>query len=239
MAGLLKSLVVRITLEEEMLGMSPDNPEIFSEFIAKNAPDAPSREEEMVALMNDVEPEEAEEILIEKGTTIFPKDEDGIPILWNYQCKGFCKDVCGMLRRAEGTLSSDLAAHKKVIDGLIFPKPRMIRLVLPEGGKIGYCQRPLRAQTAKGEITALVNSETVPEGTTLEVEIKYYELKGKAPKAMKKKGKDVKEENGEPAMSKSKMRETIIEWLDYGELRGLGQWRNSGKGVFSYEILEG
>lgn len=28
-----------------------------------------------------------------------------------------------------------------------------------------------------------------------------------------------------------------MEWLDYGKLRGLGQWRNSGKGRFTYELL--
>ena len=30
----------------------------------------------------------------------------------------------------------------------------------------------------------------------------------------------------------------VKEWLSYGKLRGLGQWRNSGKGRFCYEILE-
>ena len=30
----------------------------------------------------------------------------------------------------------------------------------------------------------------------------------------------------------------IKEMLDYGQLRGFGQWRNSGKGRFIYEILE-
>ena len=30
----------------------------------------------------------------------------------------------------------------------------------------------------------------------------------------------------------------IREMLDYGTLRGFGQWRNSGKGRFTYEILE-
>jgi hypothetical protein len=29
----------------------------------------------------------------------------------------------------------------------------------------------------------------------------------------------------------------IREWLDYGKLRGLGQWRNSGKGRFSWVEL--
>jgi len=30
----------------------------------------------------------------------------------------------------------------------------------------------------------------------------------------------------------------VLEWLNYGALRGIGQWRNSGKGRFSYEITE-
>jgi hypothetical protein len=30
----------------------------------------------------------------------------------------------------------------------------------------------------------------------------------------------------------------IREWLDYGELHGLGQWRNSGKGSFVWEELD-
>lgn len=33
--------------------------------------------------------------------------------------------------------------------------------------------------------------------------------------------------------------EAVLEWLDYGKLRGLGQWRNSGKGRFEYEVVEG
>ena len=32
--------------------------------------------------------------------------------------------------------------------------------------------------------------------------------------------------------------ETVLrEWLDYGALRGLGQWRNSGKGRFTWEEI--
>ncbi len=30
----------------------------------------------------------------------------------------------------------------------------------------------------------------------------------------------------------------VKEWLSYGKLRGLGQWRNSGKGRFVCKILE-
>jgi hypothetical protein len=32
--------------------------------------------------------------------------------------------------------------------------------------------------------------------------------------------------------------ETVKEWLNYGRVRGLGQWRNSGKGKFYWELLE-
>lgn len=32
--------------------------------------------------------------------------------------------------------------------------------------------------------------------------------------------------------------ETVREWLDYGQLRGLFQWRNSGKGRFVWEEVE-
>lgn len=29
--------------------------------------------------------------------------------------------------------------------------------------------------------------------------------------------------------------DAVREWLDYGALRGFGQWRNSGKGRFTWE----
>ena len=31
--------------------------------------------------------------------------------------------------------------------------------------------------------------------------------------------------------------EYVREWLDYGRLNGIGQWRNSGKGRFVWEEL--
>jgi hypothetical protein len=230
-------VTIEATLLEEMLGMSPD-PNIYGEFIAKNAPDSKKMKEEMEALTKDLSPEEAAKIILDKGTTVFPRDEDGIPIMWDFQMKGNFKDVCGMLYRAEGTLSSKFTAYKKKIDGLIFVKPRKIRLLVPDGGKIGECQRPLRAQTARGEITALANSETVPAGTKLVFDIEYMDLKGKAPKIVKKGGKTVKDEDGNIVWTKSEMLETIKEWLNYGAYRGLGQWRNSGKGIYTYKIIE-
>ena len=30
----------------------------------------------------------------------------------------------------------------------------------------------------------------------------------------------------------------VPEWLDYGRFNGLGQWHNSGKGTFTWELIE-
>ena len=198
----MKRIKVKVTYIEELLGTASANKELHSEFIASKAPDALSREEEVAALG-------AEEVT-EKAMTVFPRMEDGTPFTWDYQWKGFFKDSCGMLRRADGTKSAKLRAYKKEIDGLVFVTPRKVPLVLPEGGEVGECQRPLRASTAQGERIALAHSETVPEGTTQEFEV---------------------------TVLRDELEDYVHEWLDYGILHGTGQWRNSGKGRFEVEYL--
>jgi len=199
---------IRLTFTEELLGTASADPEIHSEFIASKGPDAKTLKEEVEAI--------GEDAVVEKSMTVFARDADGDPTLWDYQIKGMFKDACGMLARAKGTKSSALTAYKKIIDGLVFVTPRQIPLVMPKGSKVGNCQRPLRAQTAQGERIALAHSETVPAGTVIEFEITAMEL-----------GK-----------SKAKLSECIEEWLNYGALRGLGQWRNSGKGRFGWKKLD-
>jgi hypothetical protein len=113
------------------------------------------------------------------------------------------------LSRVADTRSSKLKAYKKVIDGLIFPQPRKILFELPKDDTIGNCQRPLRAQTAQGERIALANSETVPAGTSITFEINMLDEKSHRP--------------------------LVVEWLNYGALKGFGQWRNSGKGRFTWK----
>ena len=117
---------------------------MHSEFIASHAPDAPSREEEIAAVGVDE--------VIEKGTTVFSRNEDGRPILWDYQIKGFCQDACGVLRKVKGTKSSKIKAYKKEIDGLIFVQERQI---LVQTAEELSCQRPLRANTPQGGERAL------------------------------------------------------------------------------------
>lgn len=163
----IKELRVRVTYVEPLLGTASANKELYTDFIASKAPDAPSREEEVAAIGVDA--------AVEKGMTVFPRTEDGYPFTWDYQWKGFMKESCSMLKRATGFRSKKLAAFKKVIDGLIFILPRKVILELPKGGMIGELPRPLRASTAQGERVALANSEMVPAGTTQEFTIKLLD----------------------------------------------------------------
>ena len=154
---------VRLTFLEEVLGTSPNNPDICREYIAANNPDPTQIEEEVEAIST----EEA----IEKSMTVFPRTEDGKPFIYDYQIKGFFKDACGMLKRVTGTKSSKIKAYKKEIDGLIFVAERQIPFEFD--GEMGECQRPLRASTPQGERVALAHSETIPAGATVEFTIQY------------------------------------------------------------------
>lgn len=209
----MKKLKVKLTFTESLLGTSPADAEIYSRFIGAKSPDALTVDEEVAALGADE--------ITERGTTVFPRTEDGKPFLYDYQIKGFFKDACSMLARLTGkdpetgkkkkavNESGKLTAYKKVIDGLIFVQPRKIVLDIP--GEITICERPLRAQTAQGERVALSRSEEAPAGTTCEFTVVCLD------------------DNHEKA---------VREWLDYGALRGIGQWRNGGHGSLTWEEVE-
>lgn len=207
-----KRMHIRITTTEGMLGTSPANEETYASFIGSKAPDAASLEEEIASLGVDA--------VKEKGRTIFPRLEDGTPFMYDYQIKGFFKDSCGMLSRLTGkdengkkkkatNESGKLTAYKKIIDGLIFVMPRKIPIVF--NGEMGDCQRPLRAMTMQGERVSLASSDEIPAGAVLTFDVICMD---------------------------DAHCDAVREWLNYGILRGLGQWRNSGKGRFCWEELD-
>ena len=198
----MKTLEAKLTFTEEVLGTSPNDEDIYRNFIGSKAPDAQTVEEEVAAMGADA--------VAEKGMTVFARDENGTPCLYDYHVKGHFKDACSMLKKATGSLSKDIKAHKKLIDGLVFVNPRLIPLEIPEGKTMGVCQRPLRAQTAQGERVALAMSESVPAGTTCTIEVTCLT------------DDDIK---------------YVREWLDYGHFRGIGQWRNAGKGSYTWEEI--
>jgi len=190
---------IHITLTEEMLGTKAANPDVFTDFIASKHPSGtPQRDE----LDNAEHREEA-------GTTIFHR-QDGVIGIYDYQVKGFFKDACGALNRFDKENRAGLeklSAYKTKIDGCIFVAPRFIPIQLPEGLKVGVCERSLRAETAQGPRVSVVRSETVPAGSSLIFEVSI--------------------------MAKD-LADYVQEWFNYGKFRGLGQWRNSGKGRFTW-----
>lgn len=189
---------VKLTFTDDLLGASSGNPELHREFIASKAPGAAKMEEEVASL--------GVEAVEEKSMTVFPKMADGTPYLWDYQIRGFFKEICGAMRGIPGTKSSKVKAYKKKVDNTIFVEPREIPLDL-HGMKIADCQRPLRASTMQGERIALANSEVCPQGTTCEFDVLCMV------------DEDV---------------DMLREWLEYGKYKGIGQWRNSGKGRFEF-----
>jgi len=196
---------VRITLIEEMLGTASANPDIHKEFIASKSADADKVEEELKALHTDA--------LMDKKMTVFPRGEDGTPILFDYQVKGFFKDTVGLLLELSdkevkvGKTKLSKFTFKRLVDNYVFVAPRKIRLAAC--GPV--CTRPLRAETMQGERVALASSETVPAGTVFEFEVTTLA----------------------PALA-----DMLRDCLTYGALKGIGQWRNSGKGRFTWEEIK-
>lgn len=195
---------VKITLIEEVLGSSPSNEELLATYIASKAPTDGLTSEEI----DNIKAQNAEDRI-----TIFPRQADGTPFIYDYQIKGMLKDSCKALAAAGkagypgGKACAGLKAYKKLIDGLVFVSPREIPYNM-NGMRMDYCERPLRASTPQGERVSIAKSETVPAGSTIEFEITCLN---------------------------PKLEDMVRECLDYGKLRGLGQWRNSGKGRYIWE----
>ena len=152
--------------------------------------------------------DELDTIQEDKGKTGFHR-VNGQPILYDDMIKGFFKDTCGLLSRVEGTQSTKLKAYKKIIDGLVFIHPRQLPIQVV--GDITTLERPLRAQTAQGERVALAHSEMIAAGSALTFTVNVLSDKV-LPLAL------------------------LQEWFDYGQYRGLGQWRNGSYGRFTYTL---
>ena len=152
---------------------------------------------------------------LEKACTVFPR-EDGKPFIWDYQLKGFFKEACIAMIETDEITQEELKAarltkylFKRTIDNQIFVTPR--KLILSLSGVIGWCERPLRGMTMQGERISVARSEEIPAGTEFEAYI---------------------------ICLNKKLVPYIKQWLNYGALKGLLQWRNSGKGRFAWSLVE-
>ena len=199
----MKTTRYRATFTEGLLATKPNDEKVHETFIAAK------REEGIAKDEIDAEAQTLAEIeRLEKGTTVFHRNADGKPVVWNYQVKGFLKDAIKALRRDPESACAKLKNYKGVVDGSVFVEPRQIVLNLPDGAEIGTCQRPLRAQTMQGERVALAQSEEAPAGTTMEFTVMTLA----------------------PGLDKA-----LAECWQYAALRFMGAWRNSGKGTATVE----
>lgn len=200
----MKLFDVEVELTEHLLGTVAKDDEVYASFIRSKAP---------VENPEEIPPEEEEE----RGWTGFYRDADGRPVLMDYQIKGFLKEAADILNgtdpfRIKGRVTKTtpdpgmkrITAIKSVIDNTVFVFPR--RIVLGDDVD-GVIERPLRAMTMRGPRVSLARSDYIKEGTTFSFQIKTLPV---CP---------FEEEH-------------IRAMLDYGELKGLGQWRNGGYGRF-------
>lgn len=217
----------RIVLREEALGMRPPSPEMLSKFIELQ--NAKLEKKHKAAINDEKAKEEIAELSLQieemknesRGFTVFPRNPvTGAPFMYDFQIRGMFKDCFKALLASDSEVFAKAVAGKtiskwssdRIVDQCIFAGPRHIDFKLPEGGKIGICDRTLGVtdpRTGQRRNT-LASSETVPAGSELQFEI-YVLNKNLVP--------------------------LIEEVFKYGEFRGIAQWRNSGKGTYDYEIL--
>jgi hypothetical protein len=212
---------IRVTFTDELLGTLPkckDPKKLFTlnKFLEAEEAKAAKRGEELpeeIRLRVDEEMAMLCDNPEDLGTTTFAK-LDGQPVLLDYYLRGFVKE--GLKIKAEfedihvGHAKYSKGTCARLVDNYIFVKERSPLLTLPEGAIQGSCVRSIRMMTAQGPRVGIVASDTVPEGT-------YIEYTYAAPRI--------------------DLLNLVEEVLDYGEYKGMGQWRNAGKGRFSWQIL--
>jgi len=156
-----------------------------------------------------IESKKPEEITEEEYLTVEKVEQKG----WT----GFHKDdaglfiydymIKGFLKHAGNVLKevAKVKALRSKIDDFIFIFPRKIRLGQKEAD--GIIERPLVGMTMRGPRVTLVRSDYINAGKVIEFEIKLLP-------------------------HKELSWDLIKTLLEYGELMGLGQFRNGGYGRF-------
>lgn len=153
---------VKITLQEDILGTLPGDPEIYKTYIASKAPDASTIEDEVAAI--------GVEQVYDNKVTVFPRNPQGEVCLYDYLIRGFFKNAGSAMAKVPKSKSSKIKAFKKKVDNHVFVYPRLIPIAKPED--VTICERPLRASTPQGDRVAISASESIPAGTSFDITIK-------------------------------------------------------------------
>jgi len=119
--------------------------------------------------------------------------------------------IIGFLKEAGNTLKEQLGtkAVKNKVEQFVFCSPRKISLnkSVPDG----VFERPKRVNSPMGPVSTLGRSEYIKSETEIKFMLELLD------------NKDIKPDD-------------LLEILDYGKFKGLGQWRNGGYGAF--EVID-
>ena len=204
---------VRLTFTMPVLGSLPGNKELLKTYVAGQAPTLAMAEEEIASVQDQ----------IEKGTTVFAKDETSV-WLWNYQVMGFIKNAIGTLIELGDITALSKWQYKKAVDSFVQVHPRRVCFRNPDGSAVtqvgAAVERPLRAEPMQGDRVAIARSESVPEGCSIEFSVRL--LQG----------------SNEKSKTAVLTPDNIRAALDYGAFKGIGQWRGAGYGQFTWEELK-
>ena len=201
-----------------ILGSRPANPEIHSKYVTAKAATVEKQADEEAMLPGTPELEEALKDIKEAGLTVFLRNGRGEIIIPSYVLKGFFKSAFAVLKD-----QFCIAGAKGKVDNLIFVQPEYIPILdghnTPSKECDGLCERSLRAETMQGPRVTLAASEEIDTPWSMEVEITLVD-------------------NAGTSKSKAITFDLIEDALNYGSLKGLGQWRNAGYGSFKWERIE-
>lgn len=191
-----------------ILGAQAANPKVHSEFIAAKAAKLAKGEKQTAML--------PEENLETKGLTVFLRD-DGVLCLADYVIKGFLKEALGVIKS-----QVKIGSPATKVDNLILVEPEYLHFTrngkpVTEADEI--FERPLRAMTMQGPRVSVSASEIIRPDWELEFTLTLVD-------------------NEMTAKSVALTWNVIEEALNYGAIKGLGQWRNGQNGRFTWETVE-
>lgn len=236
----------RLTGFTPILGSSPANSEVRTRYILEKESkmNLKNLNEEQKKAKTQAERERIQKKAEEEASFLREGEDDKITVfmsnpktgsimLLDYQVKGFIKGSLESL-----TAQTGIKAPRGKADKYVFVSPRYIEICDRFGNPVKSIsehntreassntinsdeifERPLRAMTMKGERVSLAASEQILDPWQITFTVSLL------PNERSKVSASIKWEDIERA-------------LDYGEMRGLGQFRNGGYGRFTWERVD-
>jgi hypothetical protein len=253
----MKAIRAKIYFFEGVLATRPNDDEIFQNFIASNAPDAATRQEEIE--------ETSVDDVFEKGTTVFPRTKKGEPMFWDYQWKGYMKEKCSFIRKNDEELSlDDLMDLMDIPKELLWHAPETKKKTTKkvETEEVAEEAPKKRGRKKKTDDDASPSCASIKAfrkeidgnlfvfprkiviNTNDPITLNQRPLRASSPQGERVALSSSEEIHG-GATCDIKVAVMIDDWedsvrriLDYGIVHGTGQWRNSGAGRFLWQELD-